>query len=162
MNRGMTTTRNLVIEMIIAAILTSGIAASSPVKAGDRNCDVDINHPYCTGEEGADGIVFCDLAGNEDDRFGDCYDRDFSQIDCDAHPNHSRCIGHDGRDGLIFCDVQEEDVGFKENCYDRNDNPKWYCDNYAVEESAKEWTAEFCLAACINYEDVIGRGEPCD
>jgi hypothetical protein len=29
---------------------------TSNVYAGDRDCDVDINHPYCTGEEGAGGM----------------------------------------------------------------------------------------------------------
>lgn len=52
---------------------------------------------------------FCDLVISEgvpiNDRFGDCYDRDFSKIDCVEYPNHSRCVGFEGRDGLIFCDV---------------------------------------------------------
>jgi hypothetical protein len=160
----MTIRSYVMIGAIVMTLLMSTMTAAAPVKAGDRNCDVEPDHPYCNGTEGAGGMIYCDLAWSDPadyDRFGDCYDRDFSRIDCDEHPNHSRCVGHDGRDGLIFCDVQEGDVGFKENCYDRNDNPKEYCDNYAVEESAKEWTAEFCLAVCINYEDVIGKGEPC-
>ena len=113
---------------------------------------------------GAGGMVFCDLAwSNPDDvdRFGDCYDRDFSRIDCDEHPNHSRCTGFGGRNGLIFCDVAYEDLGYKPGCYDRYDNPTNYCDNYAKEESGQEWTAEFCQSICDNSEGVIGREEPC-
>lgn len=46
-------------------------------------------------------------------------------------------------------------LGFKSNCYDRNDNPSEYCDNYAVEESSKKWTASFCQNICNNYDDVL-------
>lgn len=72
------------------------------------------------------------------------------------------CGGTTGRDGLIFCDKQQRDMGFKENCYDRNDNPTEYCDKYAIDESEFMYTARFCQSICENYEDVIGRGEPCD
>jgi hypothetical protein len=102
-------------------------------------------------------MAFCDLVGA--DRGDDCYDRDFSRIDCNEHSNHSRCIGFQGRDGLIFCDVQYQDVGYKSNCYD---NPSEYCDNYAKQESRKEWTTEFCQSVCNNYDDVIVREEQCD
>jgi hypothetical protein len=135
------------------------------VYAGDRDCDREPNDPLCTGEKGTGGMTFCDLAWSDPadvDRFGDCYDRDFSRIDCDEHQNHSRCVGFEGRDGLIFCDVQYQDVGYKENCYDRNDNPSEYCDKYAVEESDKKWEAEFCRSVCNNYEAVIARGESCE
>jgi hypothetical protein len=141
-------------------ILTSTIATATPVKAGDRNCDRYPDDPLCTGEEGAAGMVFCDLHGLE--RGDDCYDRDFSRIDCEEKPNHSRCVGHDGRDGYIFCDVAYADLGYKPSCYDRNDEPTIYCDNYAKEESDKKWEAEFCQSICDNYENVIGKGEPCE
>lgn len=130
------------------------------VYAGDRDCDTEPNHPLCDGTEGADGMMFCDLA--EVGRGEDCYDRDFSRIDCDEKPNHSRCVGYQGREGLIFCDEQYQDVGYKENCYDRNDTPDQYCDKYAVGESDKRWEAEFCQSTCENYEDVIGKGDPCE
>ncbi|MGC1134214.1 MAG: hypothetical protein WA941_15415 [Nitrososphaeraceae archaeon] len=155
---------SVIIGVIIATLLTSGISTADPAMAGDRNCDVDISHPYCTGEEGAQGMIFCDLAWSDPadyDRFGDCYDRDFSRIDCGEHPGHSRCGGFQGRDGLIFCDKQYEDMGFKENCFDRNDNPKEYCDNYAIDESDRWYKAEFCQSICDNYQEVIGRGELC-
>jgi hypothetical protein len=153
---------SVIIGTIIATLMMSGIAAASPVKAGDIDCDIRPNHEYCTGEEGASGMAFCDLSANEDDRFGDCYDRDFSRIDCDEHPSHSRCVGFEGRDGLIFCDVAYEDLGYKPGCYDRNDNPRDYCDNYAIDESDRWYTAEFCQIICDNYDAVIGREEPCE
>jgi hypothetical protein len=127
------------------------------VSGGDANCDTDPNDPRCTGEDGAGGMNFC-VPG---DRFGDCYDADFSRIDCNEHQQHTRCIGHQGRDGLIFCDVQYQDMGFKDNCYDRNDNPKEYCDNYAKEESDRWHKAEFCQAICDNYQEVISKEESC-
>lgn len=159
------TMKYLPIGMIVATLFLSGIAMATPVKAGDIDCEREPNNELCTGERGADGMTFCDLAWSDPadvDRFGDCYDRDFSRIDCAEHPKHSRCVGFEGRDGLIFCDVQYQDVGYKENWYDRNDNPSEYCDNYAVEESSKEWTAEFCQSICSNYQDVLTKGEHCD
>lgn len=150
--------------IIVLAIVGLTIPVMN-VNAGDRNCDVDVNHPYCTGEEGASGMVYCDLAYSNPadvDMYGDCYNRDFSTIDCHEHPNHSRCIGFEGREGNIFCDVQYEDLGYYDNCYDRKDTPDKYCDKYAKEESAEEWTAEFCQNICLNFEAVIDRGEDCD
>ena len=90
--------------------MISGIASSilRPVVAGDANCETDPDDPRCTGEKGAGGMNFC-VPG---DRFGDCYDADFSTIDCDEHQNHSRCSGFQGRDGNIFCDIQYEDLGY--------------------------------------------------
>ena len=129
-----------------------------PVVAGDANCETDPDDPRCTGEKGAGGMNFC-VPG---DRFGDCYDADFSTIDCDVHQNHSRCTGSQGRDGNIFCDIQYEDLGYYDNCYDRKDTPKWYCDNYAKEESDRWYTAEFCQSVCDNYEDVITKDDPCE
>ena len=105
-------------------------------------------------------MAFCDVTGA--DRGDDCYDRNFFRIDYNEIPGHARCVGHDGRNGLMFCDVQYEDVGYNENCYDRNDNPTDHCDSYAVEESSKEWTAEFCQTVCSNYQDVLAKGEFCD
>ena len=89
--------------IIVLAIVGLTIPVMN-VNAGDRNCDVDVNHPYCTGEEGASGMVYCDLAYSNPadvDMYGDCYNRDFSTIDCHEHPNHSRCIGFEGREGKI-------------------------------------------------------------
>lgn len=149
----------IMIGIVVATLFVSTIAAAAPVKAGDRNCDVEPEHEYCNGTEGADGMVSCDLAGVER---GACYDRDFSRIDCDEHSGHSRCGGTTGRNGLIFCDVVYADLGIKPSCYDRNDNPERYCDNYAVEESDFMYTARFCQGICENYEDVIGKGEPCN
>ena len=151
---------SVIIGTIIATLLTSGIAATDPAMAGDRNCNVYPDDELCNGTEGAQGMVFCDLHGL--DRGDDCYDRDFSTIDCDEYPNHSRCGGTQGRDGLMFCDIQQRDMGFKENCYDRNDNPKEYCDKYAVEEADPRYSEWFCEAVCENYEGVIGRDDPCD
>jgi hypothetical protein len=147
-----------IITALIAVMLVVGIPSTT--FASDINCEEEPNDEYCTGEEGAGGMAFCDVVGAE--RGDDCYDRDFSGIDCGEHPDHSRCTGFQGRDGLIFCDVQYQDVGYKENCYDRNDNPSEYCDSYAVEESSKEWTAEFCQTVCSNYQDVLAKGELCD
>ena len=147
-------------KLIFLGLLPVLVLTVPNVNAGDVDRDARPNDEYCNGTEGAGGMAFCDVAGV--DRGDDCYDRDFSKIDCDEHPDHSRCNGHKGRDGSIFCDVQYQDVGYKENCYDRNDNPSEYCDNYAIEESNKEWTAEFCQAVCNNYEDVIVKGEHCD
>jgi hypothetical protein len=101
-------------------------------------------------------MAFC-----TDDRFGDCYGGDFSRIDSDEHPKHSRCVGHDGKDGLIFCDIAYQDLGYKPDCYDRNDNPREYCNNYAIDESDRSYTAEFCQGICNNY-DVIDKGESCE
>lgn len=39
---------------------------------------------------------------------GDCYSRDFTQIDCDEKPRYSRCVGYTGMDGLIFCDLDKK------------------------------------------------------
>ena len=139
--------------------MISGITSMvQPVVAGDANCETDPDDPRCTGEKGAGGMNFC-VPG---DRFGDCYDADFSTIDCDVHQNHSRCTGSQGRDGMIFCDVQQLDMGFEENCYDRYDNPSEYCNDHAIDESDFVYTARFCQSICENYEDVIGRGEPCE
>ena len=110
--------------MVLAIATTTLAIPVINVNAGDRNCDIEPDHEYCNGTEGAQGIRFCDLSGNEDDRFGDCYDRDFSRIDCDEHSGHLRCTGSDGIDGLIFCDVQEEHVGYTENCYERSEGTR--------------------------------------
>jgi len=162
----MTLKSYVIIVAIAMTLLTSGIAAAvTPVMAGDIDCGARPNHEYCTGEEGAQGMVFCDVAWSDQadvDRFGDCYNRDFSTIDCDEHPNHSRCDGFQGRDGNIFCDIQYKDVGYYDNCYDRKDTPKWYCDNYAIDESDRWYTAEFCQGVCDNYEAVVAKGDPCE
>lgn len=142
--------------IFLAAIIPILMLTVPNAYASDRNCEQEPNDELCTGEKGAQGMNFC-----TDDRFGDCYDRDFSRIDCDEIPGHSRCTGFQGRDGLIFCDVQYQDVGFKSNCYDRNDNPREYCDEYAIDESDRWYKAEFCQSICDNYQEVIGRGEPC-
>ena len=145
--------------VIIATLLMSGISAAAPAMAGDIDCEREPDHKYCNGTEGAGGMAFCDVAGVE--RGDDCYDRDFSRIDCVEIPGHSRCIGFEGRDGLIFCDVHYQNLGFKSNCYDRNDNPREYCDNYAIDESDRWYKAEFCQSVCDNYQEVISRGELC-
>jgi hypothetical protein len=153
----------LLLVLVIIPLLFMATTLSN-VHAGDANCETDPDDPRCTGEKGAGGMNFCDLAWSDPadvDRFGDCYDRDFSRIDCEEHPGHSRCGGTTGREGLIFCDRQQEEMGFQENCYDRNDNPKEYCDNYAIDESDRWYTAEFCQSICDNYEEVINRGEEC-
>ena len=49
---------------------------------------------------------------------GDCYSRDYTQIDCDEMPSHSRCVGYDGLDGLMFCDLDPD----ADPCYDRGDD----------------------------------------
>jgi hypothetical protein len=121
---------------------------------------IQLQYQRCAG-----GMIFCDRAWSDPadyDRFGDCYDRDFSTIDCNEHPNHSRCYGYQGREGNIFCDIQEADVGYLDNCYDRKDSPDQYCDKYAVDESEPEYMREFCQGICENYEDVIDKGEPCE
>ena len=51
--------------MIVATLFLSGIAMATPVKAGDIDCDVEPNDVYCTGEEGAGGMRFCDLVISE-------------------------------------------------------------------------------------------------
>jgi hypothetical protein len=144
---------SIIVGTITMALLMSTIAADAPVKAGDRNCDVELDHPYCNGEEGRLGMAFCTPEYPE----GDCYSRDYSQRDCNENPNHSRCDGYLGRDGYIFCDIDPD----ADSCYDRNDDPTKYCDNYAVDESDRWYTAEFCQSICYNYQEVIGRGEPC-
>jgi hypothetical protein len=59
----------------------------------------------------------------------------------------------------MFCDIQYQDLGYYDNCYDRKDTPDQYCDKYAIDESDRWYTAEFCQGICDNYEAVIDRGE---
>lgn len=50
--------------VIIGAIIAT-LTAALPVKAGDIDCNAGPNQKYCTGEEGAGEMVFCDVAGVE-------------------------------------------------------------------------------------------------
>jgi hypothetical protein len=45
--------------------------------------------------------------------------------------------------------------------YYRNDNPRSYCDDYAIEE-AKKGLGWFCEAVCNNYKEVMAKREGCD
>jgi hypothetical protein len=109
--------------------ITAGIAIASilvltnisvltvqTVHASDIICRDEPQDDLCTGERGAQGMGYCGTA----DRFGDCYDGDFSRIDCSGeHNESSRCTGYNGREGLIFCDKQFEQVGYRGNCFER-------------------------------------------
>jgi hypothetical protein len=116
-----------VVPILLAAVPNAYVvpillAAVPNAYAGDADCDTDPNDSRCNGETGASGMTFCDLAWSnpEDvDRFGDCYDRDFSTIDCDEYPDSSRCSGYRGEGGKIYCDLQKEEVGYEENCYEQ-------------------------------------------
>lgn len=58
---------------------------------------------------------------------------------------------------LVFPVIQDGpfDMGNYDSCERfRGD----YDGDYAVEESSKQWTAEFCQTVCSNYQDVIARG----
>jgi hypothetical protein len=75
------TLKYVVIGAIVMTLLMSGIAAASPVLAGDIDCDSRPNHEYCNGTVGAQGMRFCDRVTSDgvpiNDRFGDCYNRFF-------------------------------------------------------------------------------------
>src|SRR5918996_3994390 len=149
----MTPKASVIIGTIIMTLLASTVVASTPAVAGDANCETDPDDPRCSGEKGRLGMSFCTPEYPE----GDCYSRDYSPRDCNENPNHSRCDGYLGREGLIFCDIDPD----ADPCFDRNDSPRKYCDNYAIDASDKWYTAEFCQAICDNYQEVIGKGEPC-
>jgi len=149
------TLKCVIIGAITATLMISGITSMvQPVVAGDANCETDPDDPRCTGEEGRLGMSFCTPEYPE----GDCYSRDYSPRDCNENPNHSRCDGYLGREGLIFCDIDPD----ADPCFDRNGSPSEYCDKYAVEESEPEYMREFCHSVCKKYDDVIGKGEPCE
>jgi hypothetical protein len=57
------------------------------------------------------------------------------EVDWNNKPDSSLCTGEKGRGGSVFCDEYAQLTGSRiayGGCYDRNDNPRSYCDNYAI------------------------------
>lgn len=86
------------------------------------------------------------------------------EVDCNSEPDSSLCTGESGRYGSLFCDEYAQLTGSRiayGGYYDRNDNPRSYCDDYAIEE-AKKGLGWFCESVCNNYKEIMAKREGCD